>query len=81
MKGLREFLLRSGPGRWGLGLALLLVFIALAAPWLAPYDPTAQNLPARLLGPSAAHWMARTISVATFSRAFSSARAFRCLSR
>jgi len=57
MKGLREFLLRSGPGRWGLGLALLLMFIALAAPWLAPYDPTAQNLPARLLGPSAAHWM------------------------
>jgi peptide/nickel transport system permease protein len=57
MKGLREFLLRSGPGRWGLGLALLLVFIALAAPWIAPYDPTAQNLPARLLGPSAAHWM------------------------
>jgi len=57
MKGLREFLLRSGPGRWVLGLALLLVFIALAAPWLAPYDPTAQNLPARLLGPSAAHWM------------------------
>ena len=57
MKGLREFLLRSGPGRWGLGLALLLVFIALAAPWIAPSDPTAQNLPARLLGPSAAHWM------------------------
>ena len=57
MKGLREFLLRSGPGRWGLALALLLVFVALAAPWLAPYDPTAQNLPARLLGPSAAHWM------------------------
>jgi len=57
MKGLREFLLRSGPGRWGLGLALLLMFIALAAPWLAPYDPTAQNLPARLLGPSSAHWM------------------------
>jgi len=57
MKGLREFLLRSGPGRWGFGLALLLVFIALAAPWIAPYDPTAQNLPARLLGPSATHWM------------------------
>ena len=57
MKGLREFLRQSGPGRWGLALAALLVFIALAAPWLAPYDPTAQNLPARLLGPSAAHWM------------------------
>lgn len=57
MKGLREFLLRNGPGRWGLALALLLVFVALAAPWLAPYDPAAQNLPARLLGPSTAHWM------------------------
>jgi peptide/nickel transport system permease protein len=57
MSGLREFLRRSGPGRWGLALALLLVFVALAAPWLAPFDPTAQNLPARLLGPSAAHWM------------------------
>ena len=57
MKGLREFLLRSGPGRWGFGLALLLVFIAVAAPWIAPYDPTAQNLPARLLGPGAGHWM------------------------
>lgn len=57
MNGLREFLRRGGPGRWGLALALLLAFIALAAPWIAPYDPTAQNLPARLLGPSAAHWM------------------------
>jgi peptide/nickel transport system permease protein len=57
MSGPRDFLRRSGPGRWGLALALLLVFIALAAPWLAPYDPTAQNLPARLLGPSATHWM------------------------
>jgi peptide/nickel transport system permease protein len=57
MSGLQEFLRQSGPGRWGLALALLLVFVALAAPWLAPFDPTAQNLPARLLGPSAAHWM------------------------
>ena len=57
MSGLREFLRQSGPGRWGLALALLLAFVALAAPWLAPFDPTAQNLPARLLGPSAAHWM------------------------
>ena len=44
-------------GRWGLGLTLLLVVLALAAPWIAPADPTAQNLPARLAGPSAAHWM------------------------
>ncbi len=57
MKGLREFLRQSGPGRVGLALTLFLVVIALAAPWIAPADPTAQNLPARLMAPSAAHCM------------------------
>ena len=57
MSGLREFLRQSGPGRVGLALTLLLVIIALAAPWIAPADPTAQNLPSRLAAPSAAHWM------------------------
>jgi len=57
MSGLREFLRQSGPGRVGLALTLFLVIIALAAPWIAPADPTAQNLPARLAAPSAAHWM------------------------
>ena len=57
MSGLRDFLRRSGPGRWGLALAVLLVILALVAPWIAPSDPTVQNLPARLAGPSAAHWM------------------------
>jgi peptide/nickel transport system permease protein len=57
MSGLRDFLRQSGPGRWGLALTLLLVVVALAAPWLAPASPTAQNLPARLEAPSAAHWM------------------------
>jgi len=55
--GVREFLRRSTMGRWALALALLLVILALAAPWIAPADPTAQNLPARLAGPSASHWM------------------------
>jgi peptide/nickel transport system permease protein len=54
---LADFLRRSVPGRWGFALTLLLVIVALAAPWLAPYDPVAQNLPARLLAPTAAHWM------------------------
>jgi peptide/nickel transport system permease protein len=54
---LREFLHRSRLGRWGFGLTLLLLIVALAAPWLAPYDPIAQNLPARLVAPTAAHWM------------------------
>jgi peptide/nickel transport system permease protein len=57
MKGLREFLRQSGPGRVGLALTLFLVVIALAAPWTAPADPTAQNLPARLIAPSVGHWL------------------------
>ena len=57
MSGFREFLRQSGPGRVGLALTLFLVIVALAAPWIAPADPTAQNLPARLAAPSAAHWM------------------------
>jgi peptide/nickel transport system permease protein len=57
MSGLREFLRQSGPGRMGLSLTLFLVIVALAAPWIAPADPTAQNLPARLAAPSSAHWM------------------------
>ncbi len=57
MKALREFLSQNGPGRWGFALTVLLIFLALAAPWLSPYDPTAQNLPLRLVGPTASHWM------------------------
>jgi peptide/nickel transport system permease protein len=57
MKSLREFLSQNGPGRWGFALTLLLLVLAIAAPWISPTDPTAQNLAARLVGPSAAHWM------------------------
>ncbi len=57
MSGLRNFLKQSGPGRWGLALTMLLVVLALGAPWLAPANPTAQNLPARLSSPSGAHWL------------------------
>jgi peptide/nickel transport system permease protein len=57
MNNLREFLRRSATGRLGLALSLLLVILALAAPWLAPADPTVQNLAARLASPSAVHWM------------------------
>ncbi len=52
-----QFLRQSGLGRWGLAVTLLLAFLALLAPWLAPYDPAAQNLPLRLLPPSPGHWM------------------------
>jgi peptide/nickel transport system permease protein len=57
MTALRDFLHQSATGRCGFVLTLLLVGAALAAPLLAPSDPTMQNLPARLLPPSAAHWM------------------------
>lgn len=57
MNALREFLLQSVMGRWALTLAILMVIVALAAPWLSPSDPTAQKLAIRLEGPNASHWM------------------------
>lgn len=40
------------------GLTIIIVFIALSllAPFIAPYDPAAQNLGNRLAFPSAEHW-------------------------
>ncbi len=37
-------------------LVAVFVLFALFAPWIAPQDPANINLPARLAGPSAAHW-------------------------
>jgi len=53
----RQFLQQSVLARVGFAAALLLVLAALLAPWIAPADPVAQNLPVRLEGPSRAHWM------------------------
>ena len=41
----------------GLATLALLVSAALAAPLLAPYDPTTQNLEENLAEPSAEHWL------------------------
>jgi peptide/nickel transport system permease protein len=54
---LRQFLRQSVLARVGFAAALALLLAALAAPWLAPADPAAQNLPERLEAPSRAHWM------------------------
>ena len=40
----------------GLAMLLLLIFAAVFANVIAPYDPVEQNLLIRLQGPSAAHW-------------------------
>lgn len=56
-QALREFLRQSILARVGFIAGLILVVAALLAPWLAPADPAAQNLPARLESPSRAHWM------------------------
>jgi peptide/nickel transport system permease protein len=39
------------------GLVALQIVVSLAAPWISPYDPTAQSIAARLRGPGAAHWL------------------------
>ena len=40
----------------GVVLVVLFLILALFAPWIAPYDPAAINLPTRLDAPSHAHW-------------------------
>jgi len=54
---LRAFLRHSLLGRAGFAAAALLVLVAVLAPWIAPADPFAQNLPARLSPPDRSHWM------------------------
>jgi peptide/nickel transport system permease protein len=41
------------------GVVMVAIFVvcAIFAPWLAPYDPALINLPARLVSPTAAHWL------------------------
>lgn len=51
-------LMRRRPAATAAGaFVLLLVVTAVFAPWLAPYDPYAQDLLARLQPPSSVHWL------------------------
>ncbi len=38
-------------------LVLLVIATAVFAPWIAPFDPLAQSILARLKGPNAVHWL------------------------
>jgi peptide/nickel transport system permease protein len=57
LTALRQFLRQSVVARVGFAAAVMLLLVALFAPWIAPADPAAQNLPNRLKSPSRAHWM------------------------
>lgn len=62
-------LVRDPLGLAGLIIVTLIVASALFAPWIAPYDPIAMNIPDRLVGPSAAHLMGTDqLGRDTFSR-------------
>lgn len=55
--GLLSGLLNHPSGRWGLMLAILLIGIAIAGPWLAPQPPNIPNYAAALAPPGQAHWL------------------------
>ena len=55
MRGTRR-LLRNPLTVAGVTVILLLVLVALFAPWIATHDPLAQDLAGALKAPSAAHW-------------------------
>jgi len=50
-------LIRDPMGLMGLVLVTLFILMALAAPLLAPYDPLALDVRAKLQSPSLAHWL------------------------
>ncbi|MBM6595133.1 ABC transporter permease [Microvirga pudoricolor] len=41
----------------GAVLFMIIVVLAVAAPWIAPYDPISQDMIVRMEGPSMAHWL------------------------
>lgn len=57
MSGLIAFMRRDFRASLAIAYLALLVLVALAAPWLSPYSPTAQNVNDMLAEPSAAHWL------------------------
>ncbi len=55
VKDPRRFQIRTWGGRFGVGVAFLLVFTALFAPWLSPLDPHAIDLFRELHPPGGGH--------------------------
>lgn len=62
-------LVRDPLGLTGLVIVLMILASAIFAPWIAPYDPIALNVPDRLQGPNMAHLMGTDqLGRDTFSR-------------
>jgi len=62
-------LTRDRLGLAGLIIVSLIVFSAILAPWIVPYDPIAMNIPDRLQGPSLSHLLGTDqLGRDTFSR-------------
>ncbi|MFT4097904.1 MAG: ABC transporter permease [Rhodoblastus sp.] len=57
MNAVFAYLRRDIRAALALGWLAALVIVAIAAPWLSPYSPTAQNVNDMLAEPSAAHWL------------------------
>ena len=57
MKTLMAWLARDLRGAISLGFLVALMLLAMLAPAIAPYSPTAQNVAEMLAEPSAAHWL------------------------
>ncbi len=55
-KAVRQ-LVRNPTAMIGLAVLVVLTLVAIAAPWLAPYDPIRQNPLMSLKPPSAEHWL------------------------
>jgi peptide/nickel transport system permease protein len=54
--GLRPGLARNAAFWFGIAVLAVAILVAIAGPWLSPYDPNANDLLNRLKPPSAAHW-------------------------
>ena len=53
----RRVFLSRGVVVFGLVVIILLILVAIFAPWLAPYNPYTTSLDIVLQGPSQAHWL------------------------
>jgi len=57
IRAVRDFCGKRPLGAIGAAVVLLMLLVAVAAPWLAPYDPVTVDFGSMLAAPSAKHWL------------------------